>query len=132
MPRHTPLYDWGKRVTTAFPDLPVATARVLADWSYGLVLAHTCGLATGALTLAALLGQAVITVRQGLREFYQPADQKAGRGRTALDPATCCTPLVRWITAGWADKRVALAFDATNLGDTFHILAAARRWCSLP
>ena len=35
MPRHTPLYDWSQRVATAFPDLPPATARVLADWSYG-------------------------------------------------------------------------------------------------
>ena len=134
MPRHTPLYEWTKRVATAFPALPPATARVLADWSYGLVLAHTCGLATVALTLAARLGQAVNTVRQRLREFYQPADQKAGRGRTALDPTTCCAPLVRWVTAGWADKRVALALDATNLGDRFHVLAAAivYRGCSIP
>ena len=80
MPRHTPLYEWDQRVATAFPDLPPATARVLADWSSGLVLAHTCGLGTVALTLAAVLGQAVHTARQRVREFYPPADRKAGQG----------------------------------------------------
>jgi len=88
----------------------------------------------GALTLAALLNQGVNTLRQRLREFDQPADRKAGRGRTALDPTTCCAPVVRWVTGGWADKRVALARDATNLGDRFHVLAAAivYRGCSIP
>ena len=51
MPRHTPLYEWDKRVATAFPNLPPVPARVRADWSYGLVPTHTCGLATVALTL---------------------------------------------------------------------------------
>src|SRR3954469_12665856 len=109
MPHHPQLYERTNRVATAFPDLPAATARVLAAWSYGLVLAHACGLSAVALAVAAVLGQGVNTVRQRLREFYQPADRKAGRGRAELDPATCCGPLVRWITAGWTDKRVALA-----------------------
>ena len=134
MPRPTPLYDWATRVATAFPDLPPATARVLADWSYGLVLAHACGLSAVALALAAVFGQAVNTVRQRLREFYQPTDAKAGRGRTALDAATCCGPLVRWIAAGWTDERLAVALDVTNLGDRFHVLTAAivYRGCSIP
>jgi hypothetical protein len=134
MPHHPQLYDWTNRVATAFPDLPAATARVLAARSYGLVLAHACGLSAVALALAALLGQAVNTVRQRLREFYQPADTKAGRGRAQLDPATCCGPLVRWVTAGWADRRVALALDVTNLADRFHVLTAAivYRGCGIP
>ena len=134
MPRHTPLYDWTTRVATHFPDLPKATAETLAAWSYGLVLAHACGLTAVALTLAAVLAQAVNTVRQRLREFYQPAEAKAGRGRTELAAATCCGPLVRWITAGWADRRVGLALDVTNLGDRFHVLACAvvYRGCSIP
>lgn len=134
MPHHRPLYDWTTRVATHFPDLPPGTARTLAAYSYGLVLAHACGLAAVALVLAAVLDQAFNTLRQRLRELYLPADQKAGRGRTALDPAVCCGPLVRWITAGWADKRVALALDVTNLGDRFHVLAVAvvYRGCSIP
>jgi hypothetical protein len=134
MPHHPQLYEWTNRVATAFPDLPPATARVLASWSFGLVLAHACGLSAVALVLAAVLGQAVNTVRQRLREFYQPADAKPGRGRTELAPAVCCGPLVRWITRGWADKRVAVALDVTNLADRFHVLTVAvvYRGCGIP
>jgi Transposase DDE domain len=134
MPRHEPLYQWADRVTTHFPDLPRPTAFVLALWAFGMVLAHACGLTAVALHLASLLGQSVNTVRQRLREFYQPAGRKAGRGRTELDPATCCSPLVRWITAGWSDRRVALALDVTNFGERFHVLACAiaYRGCAVP
>ena len=134
MPRPAPLYEWTQRVATRFPELPAATARVLAEYSFGLVLAHTCGLATVALTLAALIGQAVNTVRQRLRELYKPATKKAGRGRTQLEAATCCGPLVRWITAGWTERRVALALDATTLADRFTVLACAivYRGCAIP
>jgi hypothetical protein len=134
VPRHEPLYEWATRVATHFPNLSPSAARVLADWSYGLILAHACGLSAVAVALAAVLGQAVNTVRQRLREFYQPAHAKAGRGRTELEAAVCSGPLVRWITAGWADKRVALALDVTNLGDRFHVLTCAvvYRGCSIP
>jgi hypothetical protein len=134
MPRPTPLSKWTRRVATRFPELPPSTARVLAEYSYGLVLAHACGLAVVALGLAALGGQALNTVRQRLREFYKPAGKKAGRGRTQLNPATCCGPLARWVTAGWADKRVALALDATTLGEPFTVLACAivYRGCAIP
>jgi len=134
MPHPTPLYEWTGRVATRFPELSPAQARVLAEYSFGLVLTHACGLAAVALGLAALLGQAVNTARQRLREFYKPADQKAGRGRTQLDPATCCGPLVRWITGGWADQRVAVALDATSLGQRFTVLACAvvYRGCAVP
>lgn len=134
MPRHPPLYEWANRVATAFPDLPAATARGLAAYSYGMVLAHACGLSAVALALAAALGQAANTARQRLREFYRPAAQKRGRNRTELDPATCCGPLVRWVTSGWADRRVALALDVTNLADRFHVLTCAvvYRGCSIP
>lgn len=134
MPHQPQLYDWADRVATRFPDLPRPYADGLAAWSFGLVLAHACGLSAVALALAAILGQPVNTVRQRLREFYQPADAKAGRGRTELDPASCCGPLVRWVTGGWAEKRVAVALDVTNLADRFHVLTAAvvYRGCGIP
>jgi hypothetical protein len=134
VPHHPQLYAWSTRVTTAFPDLPLATARVLAQYSFGLVLTHACGLATVALVLGTVLRQAVNTVRQRLREFYKPAPTKAGRGRTQLNAAACCGPLVRWITAGWTDRRVALALDATTLGTRFTVLACAivYRGCAIP
>lgn len=125
MPRHTPLYEWAERVATRFPDLPAAHARGLAEWSYGLVLAHAVQLTAVVVHLAAVLGQEVNTVRQRLRELFQPGDRKAGDHRTTFDPSACCGPLVRWVTGGWADRRVAVALDATALGDRFTVLAAA-------
>jgi hypothetical protein len=134
MPRHSQLYAWADRVATAFPELPPATALALAVWSFGLVLAHACGLTAVAAHLAPILGRSANTTRQRLREFYQPAARKRGTGRTELDPATCCGPLVRWVTAGWPDKRVAVALDATSLGGVFTVLAAAvvYRGCAVP
>lgn len=134
MPHQPQLYDWQERVATRFPDLPRHYSDGLAEWSLGLVLAHACGLSAVALALAAVLTQAFGTIRQRLREFYKPKDRKAGRGRTEFDPTTCCGPLVRWVTGGWADRRVVLALDATNLADRFHVLAAAvvYRGCSIP
>ena len=134
MPRHHPLYQWTDRVSTHFPDLPRTTAAVLALWAFGLVLAHSCALTAVVVHLAPLLGQACNTVRQRLREFYKPAAAKAGRGRTELQAADCCAPLVRWVTAGWGQRRLALALDVTNFGDRFHVLACAiaYRGCAVP
>lgn len=134
MPRHPPLYQWTDRVATRFPELPAPTAKVLALWAYGLVLAHACGLSTVAVHLAAVLRRKANTVRQRLKEFYKPAAKKKGRRRTELDPAVCCGPLLRWITDGWPERRLALALDVTNVGTRFHILTAAAcyRGCAVP
>lgn len=134
MPRHPQLYAWADRVATAFPELPPATALVLALWSFGLVLAHACGLTAVVAHLAPLLGRSANTTRQRLREFYRPGARKRGTNRTELDPATCCGPLVRWLTGGWVDKRVAVALDATSLGDRLTILGVAvvYRGCAVP
>jgi hypothetical protein len=125
MPRRTPLYEWVAHVATRFPHLPAAHARSLAEWSFGMVLAHAAQLTAVAVHLAAVVGQSVNTVRQRLRELFQPGERKAGEGRTTFDPHACCGPLVRWVTDGWADKRVAVALDASTLGDRFTVLAAA-------
>ena len=125
MPRHEPLYDWTARVATRFPELPTAHARSLGEWSYGMAIAHAVPLTAVVLRIATLLGQKVNTVRQRLRELFRPGERKAGDSRTTFDPSACCGPLVRRITGGWTDRRVALALDASNLGDRFTVLAAA-------
>src|SRR5262245_37529918 len=83
------LYQWTDRVTSRFPTLSSCQARLLALYSFGLVLAHSCGLSAVALALAKLLGQARNTLRQRLREWYQEAAAKAGTDRTEVDPAAC-------------------------------------------
>lgn len=125
MPRRDTLYDWTAHVATRFPHLPAAHARSLAEWSFGMVLAHAVHLTAVVTHLAAVVGQKANTVRQRLRELFQPGERKAGHSRTTFDPHACCEPLVRWVTDGWADRRVALALDASNLGDRFTVLAAA-------
>lgn len=134
MLRHEPLYQWSQRVANHFPELSRSTAFVLALWSFGMVLAHACGLSAVATHLAEVLRQPLNTVRQRLREFYQPASRKRGRGRTEIDPAICTRPLLRWITGNWTDRRLALALDATNFGSRFHVLACSvvYRGCAVP
>jgi DDE family transposase len=134
MPRQDALYHWTRRVATAFPELSAPVAAVLALYSFGLVLARSCGLSAVALAVAALSGRPVNTARQRLREFYQPAGRKAGRGRTEFDPAGCAAPLLRWLLAGWGVRRLALALDVTNLGGRFHVLCCALvyRGCGVP
>ena len=44
MSRLPQLYQWIDQVTTALPGLSRPQARVLALWSFGLVLAQRCSL----------------------------------------------------------------------------------------
>src|SRR5918911_2272447 len=61
-----------------------------------------------------------------LREWCYEASAKAGskRGikRQALEVTTCFVPLLRWIVRLWSGTALALALDATTLGDRFTIL----------
>ena len=129
-----PLYQWIEQVTTHFPRLTRAQATVLALWSFGMVLAHSCGLDHVTLVLASLLGQRELTVRQRLREWYRDAEAKRGRCRTQIDPTVCFPSLLDWVLAHWPSRRVALAIDATSLADRLTVLAVSvvYRGCAVP
>ena len=120
---HTPLYSWTGQVVSAFPHLSRPQATVLALYSFGAILAQRCGLSSVATTLAALLGVGYLTIRSRLQEFYQPASAKSGTRRRELDVTTCFAPLLAWVLKGWPSKRLALALDATSLGDRFTVLS---------
>jgi hypothetical protein len=120
---HTPLYSWVGQVVSAFPHLSRPQATVLAFYSFGAILAQRCGLNSVAATLAALLGLGYSTIRSRLQEFYQPASAKSGTRRRELDVTTCFAPLLAWTLKGWPSKRLALALDATSLGDRFTSLS---------
>jgi Transposase DDE domain len=134
MTRPFQLYAWANTVARHLPQLSKPVAFVLALWSFGMVLAHTVGLDSVALVLAPLLGRSDNTVRQRLREFYQPRQRKAGTCRRDLDPTTCFVPLLRWVTDGWTTGRLVLALDVTNLGSRFQVLAISVvvRGCGIP
>jgi hypothetical protein len=123
------LYRWKQQLANHFHGLPGVFVGLLALWSFGMILARKAGLSTVACHLARLLGQPDNTLRQRLREFYQEAPAKAGskRGvkRQDFDPADCFAPLLRWVLSFWGCRRLALALDATNLGDRFHILCVS-------
>jgi hypothetical protein len=123
MPCPTPLYSWTRQVVSAFPNLSRPQATVLALYSLGAILAQRCGLNSVAVTLAALLGVGYLTIRSRLEEFYQPAWAKSGTRRRELDVTTCFAPLLAWTLKGWPSNRLALALDATSLGDRFTVLS---------
>lgn len=137
----TALRSWVVTVSTHLPHLSKPQAVVLALWSFGMVLAQSCGLTSVAAALAPMLGQKENTVRQRLREAYQDANDKKGAGgkgvqRRELDVTTCFAPLVRWVLSAWPanERRLALALDATSLADRFVVLAISivYRGCAIP
>jgi hypothetical protein len=123
MPRPQPLDDWTRQVADAFPQLSRPQATVLALYSFGMFLARRCGLNSVVTALVPLLGTRFHTLRSRLQEFYQPAAAKSGRRRAALDVTTCFAPLLAWVLSGWRSPRLALALDATSLGDRFTVLS---------
>lgn len=125
MPDTTVLYQWTDRVASRFPDLSRAQATALAWYSFGMTLAHSCGLDSVALHLALYLARSANTLRQRLRELYQPAAVKSGHHRTEFDPTACFGPLLRWLTADWSERRLVLALDPTCLGNRFVVLTAS-------
>jgi hypothetical protein len=116
-------------LASRFPDLPAPVVAVLALYSFGMLLAHACGLATVVLFLAKHLGWPALALRKRLREFYLPAQAKSGvkqgQKRKDFDVTTCFSPLLRWILSLWSGKHLPLAIDVTNLADRFHVLCVS-------
>ena len=125
MTRHPPLDQWIGRVAEAFPQLSRPQATVLALYSFGMFLAQRCGLNSVVTVLVPLLQVGFHTLRSRLQEFYQPAAAKSGRHRDQLDVTTCFAPLLNWVLQDWKSPRLALALDATSLGDRFTVLSIA-------
>lgn len=90
-----------------------------------MVVANSCGLTTVSVSLAAMFGLKENTMRQRLREWYKDASSKKGAKRAEFDVTTCFAPLVRWVLSWWTEdeSRLALALDATTLGERFTVLA---------
>ena len=128
--------QWTAIVSRHLPHLSRPQATVLALWSLGMVLARSCGLSQVSALLALLLGQPEETLRQRLREWYYPAEDKAGTKRRTLEVATCFAPLLRWVLAWWPEEHqdLALALDATTLEQRFTVLCVSVlvRGCAIP
>jgi hypothetical protein len=122
MSRQDGLSEWTAELSNRMPHLTKPQAVVLAMWSYGIAITHSCGRRTVALFLALLLGQKLGTVEQRLREWCYDTKNKRGKKRQALDAATCFVPLLCWIVSLWTGTAIALAVGATSLGERFVML----------
>jgi hypothetical protein len=130
------LSQWERTVSTHLPHLSRPQARVLAAWSFGMVLAKSCGITSVVGILAPLLKQSESTVRQRLREWCYPSKHKKGTHRQALEVSQCFAPLLGWVLSWWdpSEHRLALAMDASTLSDRFTVLAISvlYRGCAIP
>src|SRR4051812_26861673 len=99
-----------------------------------MVLAGRCGLSCVAFVLARWLGQAFDAARERLRDWYCSGPDKRGRKRRGLDVEACFAPLLAWVLRDWAGGDLAVALDATTLGERFVVLAVAvvYRSCAVP
>lgn len=126
--------QWTHLVATQLPPLSRPQASVLALWSLGLVLARSCGLTAVSVFVASRQDRKENTVRQQLREWCYEAPAKRGSQRQALAVEACFAPLLRWVLQWWHGDQLALALDATTLGDRFAVLAISVRYrgCAIP
>jgi hypothetical protein len=128
------LNQWFDTISVRFPALSKPQAFGLALWSFGMILARSCSLTAVADLLAPLLGSSFNTMRERLRDTYRESTAKAGEKRAELDVSLCWAPWLAWILDDWNGKQVAIALDATNLGQRFVVLSVSLvyRGCAVP
>src|SRR5258708_31543019 len=112
------LEQWTGIVSRQMPQLSQSQARVLALYSFGVVVMRSSGMRTLSVFLGALLGRKENSVRQQLREFCYDAPDKRGQARQEVDITVCFGFLVAWVLSvdGQADRADSAAgFDALLL-----------------
>jgi hypothetical protein len=120
--------------TTIMPHLsPMSQpqALVLALWSVGMGLARSCALTAVSPWLAKGMKRTEQPVRQQWRTWDSDTPRTRGPTRQALRVAPCLAPLVGWVVSGWQGPQLALALDATTLGQRCVVLAirvVSRGW----
>ncbi len=130
------LCQWIGVVSSWLPNLSWSQAKVLGEYSYGMVMTRRSGLSFIADFMGELKGEATNTVRQRLREWCYDAPDKAGRKRQEVEVTACFAPLLAWIVSWWrsGERRMVLAPDATNWGQIFTVLVISvmYRGCAIP
>jgi hypothetical protein len=99
-----------------------------------MVLARSCAVSAVSIFLAVGLDRKANTVRHQLREFCYEAKAKRGGPRQELQVETCFAPLLAWVLSWWEGNQLALALDATTLGQRFVVLVVSvlYRGCAIP
>jgi hypothetical protein len=116
------------------PHLSKPQATVLALWSFGMVLARSCALSAVSSLRAEGMQRNEQTGRQRLREWYYDAPRKRGTKRQVLRVETGFPLLLGWVVSWWHGTHLALALEATALGQRFVVLAISvvYRGCAIP
>ena len=117
--------QWLTTIMQHLSPLSKPQATVLALWSFGMVLARSCALTAVSHVLAKGMQRKEQTVRQQLREWYYEPARKRGSKRQALHVEMCFAPLLGWVVSWWQGTQLALAIDATTLGQRFVVLAVS-------
>jgi hypothetical protein len=128
MPKASPdvppaLSAWMAELASVWPGLSRPQIKVLAQYSLGMVLAEGSGLSRVTFCLAHWLAQSCSSVRERLRDFYCGAKDKSGEHRRELLVADCFAGLLAWILRFWPSEHLAIAMDASTLGNRFVVLA---------
>jgi hypothetical protein len=131
---HPRVTEWATTLQTHLPHLSKPQVMVLAWWSLGMVLARSCALTAVSACLAPWFNGTENTLRQRLRECCYPAQAKRGNHRQAVVVETGFAPLLAWVLSRWEGTPLALALDATPLGDRFTVLVirVVYRGCAIP
>lgn len=114
---------WFDTLTTHFPHLSRAQVRTLALWSFAATFTQHIASTTCAFFLAQLFAQPYNSMRQRLREFYWPAEQKPGTDRQELHLTRCFVPLLRWILSLYRADELILALDVTLVRDRLAVIS---------
>ena len=134
MSRSPELYQWHGQIAKHFPNLSQPVVMGLALWSLGMIVVRSCSLTAIAVWWSCQWGQPFQTVRERLRDTYREADAKAGAHRRQLDLEACWAPWLNWVLEGWSGTQLAVALDATTLGQRFVLLviSVVYRGCAVP
>ena len=124
-----------KQVAEMLPSLSKAEAEVLGLLSYGILLFNGCGITRLSHGLAKIEQVPAGRLRQRLREFSYEAEAKRGKKRREVKVEACFADLLRGVLRGWQGKKeLALAMDASTLGERFTVLSISvmYRGCGIP
>lgn len=117
------------------PSLSKAEAMVLGLLSYGILMLDGCGITRLSKGLAKIEQVPAGRLRQRLREFSYEAQAKRGNKRREVKVEACFADLLRSVLRGWEGKKeLALAMDASTLGERFTVLSISvmYRGCGIP
>jgi Transposase DDE domain len=124
-----------KRIREMLPMLSKAQAMVLGLLSYGILMLDGCGITRLSNGLAKIEQVPAQRLRQRLREFSYEAEAKRGKKRREVKVEACFADLLRGVLRGWEGKKeLALALDASTLGERFTVLSISvmYRGCGMP